>query len=262
MSRRDNDPIGHAPKIVPAHDEIASYQRNKAKGSLVASLGEVPDVLGNGGSLASITVLAVVVLVLLAMVGTAGYLYQKLSLAEQAIQNYELRISDLERRLSVTDESMSESSVAIKVKVRELDSEIRKLWDNVWKKTKQQFAEHDAQLKKHEQRINQSDVFIVTAKRQILKNDTVVAGLTTQLAKAKKMQLTVAANQKTLGQQEARFETTADKLNLLNSHVKKLDRRIKDTEEWVDSINGFRRQVNRDIGTLKQHVGQLQGSGQ
>ena len=262
MSLRDDDHIGHVPKMTPAHDEIASYQRNKAKGSLVASLGEVPDVPSHGTSSMSSMVLALVVLVLLTTAGLAGYLYQKLGLAEQAISNYELRISSLERQLSVTDESMSESSVATQVKVRELDSEIRKLWDNVWKKSKQQFASHDSQLKQHQQSIRQSEAFIATVKKQLAKNNSVVAGLSKQLAKAEKMQQSVAVNKKNLGRQEARYENTIDKLNLMSSRVNKLDRRVKGTEEWVESINGFRRQMNRDMGSLKQRVGQLQGGAQ
>ena len=147
MPRTDNDHIGHVPKITPAHDEIASYQRSQAKSGLINSLGAVPDVPGGASSPASTTALVLVVLIVLATAGLSAYLYQKLQLAEQSIVNYELRISDLERRLSVTDESMTESSVAMKVKVREMDSEIRKLWDNVWKKTKSRMAQHDAQLK-------------------------------------------------------------------------------------------------------------------
>ena len=259
MSRRDDDQIGHVPRMAPAHDEIASYQRNQAKGPLAASLGEVPDVPSEGGSSAPTGVLVLVILVLLSTAGLAGYLYQKLGVAEHAIQDYELRISNLERRLSVTDESMSESSVAIKVKVRELDKEIRKLWDNVWKKSKQQFAAHDAQLKKHQQSIGEVDAFIATAKKQLSRNAVVVTGLSTQLAKAEKMQSSVTANKRALGQQEARYESTIDKLNLLDSQVKTMSRRLKGTEEWVDSINGFRRQVNRDIGSLKKNVGRLQG---
>ncbi len=258
MSRRDDEHIGHVPKMAPAHDEIASYQRTKAKGSLAARLGEVPDVPGGrGGGGVSTTILVFVVLVLLATAGLSVFLYQNLSLAEQSIDEYELRIADLERRLSVTDESMSESSVAMKVKVRELDSEIRKLWDNVWKKAKKDLAKHEARLNQQQQSIAKNEGFISSAKAQISKNDTVVAELTTQLAKAEKMQLMISSNQQKLNQQEALLERTTDKANALSSSINKLDRRVKETEEWVESINGFRRQVNRDLSALKQGAGQV-----
>jgi chromosome segregation ATPase len=159
----------------------------------------------------------------------------------------------------VTDESMGESSAAMKVKVREMDSEIRKLWDNVWKKSKQKFAEQDALLKKHGQSIAASDAFVASTKQQMSKSDDVVAGLSQQIKKTQQLHSQVAENQLMLNQQEKSLELVADKSNRVSADVGKLDRRVKGTEEWVESINGFRRQVNRDLGTLKQNVGQLQG---
>lgn len=262
MSRRDDDHIGHIPKITPAHDEIASFQRTQAKGSLAASLGEVPDVGSTAGSasVATKSILTLVVLVLLATAAWAGYLHQKLQIAEKSLQNYELRIGDLERRLMVTDESMGESSAAMKVKLRELDTEVRKLWDNVWKKSKARFAEHDALLKKHADSIVASDAFMVSAKKQMSKRDDVVAGLSQQLNKAQQLHSQVAENQLVLNQQEKSLELVADKTNRVSADIGKLDLRVKGTEEWIESINGFRRQVNRDLGTLKQNVGQMQGT--
>lgn len=258
MSRQDDDQIGHVPKITPAHDEIASYKRSAGKSRLVKSLGEVPDVPGSGGASAGVpkTLLAVMVVILLATAGLAGYLFQNLRQAERAIENYELRISDLERRLEVTDESMSESSVAMKVKVRELDSEIRKLWDNVWKRSKAQLATHEAELEKQQKEIADSKAFISSAQQQFDKNAKVVASLTAQLKKAEQMQDTVAGNSQLISKQVASLQASMDKLNSLNADVNKMNQRVTATEEWIESINGFRRQVNREISVLKQAIGQ------
>lgn len=258
MSHNDDDHIGHVPKITPAHDEIASYQRTQSKGSLSASIGEVPDVKTPVGSGMSTSLLVLIFVLILAAIGWAGFLHQKLQLAERVIKNYELRITDLERQLSVTDESMSESTVAMKVKIRELDSEIRKLWDNVWKKSKERLAAHDALLEQHGQSIKVSDAFIASAKQQMAKSDSVVAGLSLQLKKAEAMQSIVAANKQALTQQMSAIEAAADEINRVIVDMSKLDRRVKGTEEWVESINGFRRQVNREIATLKQSIGQMQ----
>src|SRR5690606_9437288 len=86
------------------------------------------------------------IVLLLLLVGWGGWQQWQLLQAQQLQQAYQARVADLEQRLSVTDESMSESSVAMQVKLKELDSEIRKLWDNVWKRSKEQLAEHDQQL--------------------------------------------------------------------------------------------------------------------
>ena len=251
MSANENDSGGHAP-LTPARDEIASYQRSAARGNIANSLGAVPEVdntSSSGGSPALVILLLVVSLLTAA---AAGYLFMQLQTAHKTLQNYELRITDLERQLSVTDESMSESAVAMKVKLRELDSEIRKLWDNVWKKSKEQFAANKKQLVEHSDKIAAADSFIDTAKEKFAESEKVVTGLKEQLEKARRVQSQVAANQLVLEQQEQNLESTADKTNRLASDMAKLDKRVKETEEWVDSINGFRRQVNRDISALKQ----------
>ena len=255
MSEKDDNHIGDVPIMTPAHDEIASFNRTKAKGSLVASLGEVPDgqTTAAGGSKG---LMAVVIILLLVLAGWAGFLHMQLQATEQSFRNYELRIADLENRLSVTDESMSESGVATKVKIRELDTEIRKLWDNVWKKSKQKFSEYDATLAKHDDSINEAEQFIVSTKQQLSKNASVVAGLSEQLKKSEMLQVQVRENQQSLLRQERMLESAADKSNSANAKVAKLEIRVKDTEEWVESINGFRRQVNRDINALKQGVAQ------
>ena len=262
MPRKDDDQLGHVPKITPAHDEIASYQRARSKGKLVDSLGEVPDVRQEtaGISVATKSVLAAVILLLVATSGLAGYLYYELRLAQHSIDDYELRISALEKRLDVTDTSMSESAGALKVKVHELDSEIRKLWDNVWKRSKQRLEEHDVQLEKQQKQLADVQAFVASAQQQFDKNQKVVADLSVQLKKAEQMRSTVAGNSQLISKQTASVQAAVDKINRLNSDINKLDRRVKGTEEWIDSINGFRRQVNRDLGVLKQAIGQAQGT--
>jgi hypothetical protein len=258
MSPKDDDQIGHVPTLTPAQDEIASFQRNQSRSSLASSLGEVPEVKAHSSGVSTLMVIVIVVM-LLATAAWAGYLYQKIQVSEQVLKNYELRISQLERQLSVTDESMSESGVAMKIKLRELDSEVRKLWDNVWKKSKATLDAHDAQLNKQAQRINTNEAFITNAKQLMSKNDSVVASLSAQLKKAERTQVQVVTNQNALKRIENSAENSADKTNRVASDLLKLDKRVRANEEWVDSINGFRRQVNRDINSLKQNLTPGQG---
>jgi len=254
------DQLGSVPKLAPARDEIASFQRSNARGSFATGLGEVPDVDGGSSSAVMKTLMALVVLVLLATAAMSGYLYQKLTFAETALRLSESRIGQLEQRLSVTDESMSESSDAIKEKTMEMDSEIRKLWDNVWKKSKKQFALYDKHLRQLDSKIAASDSFIVASRAQQTKTDKLFTDLDKELTLVKATQATVASNKKKLTRQESSLESANDKLNRIKAQNAKLDQRIKGTEEWVESINGFRRQVLRDIDGLKKSTAQLQAS--
>jgi chromosome segregation ATPase len=258
MSPEEDDPMDSGPKMAPEHDEIASFQRTKAKGGLAASLGEVPVTYGSGSGSGSKGLFLAVLVVVLLLAGWSGYLQMKLQATHQTINNYEARVADLEQRLMVTDESLSESGVATKVKIREMDSEIRKLWDNVWKKSKQTFAEHEALLGKLSESIKSNQQLLTTASQQLSKNDSVITGLKEQLVVVQQLNKQITANQQALVKQQRSLETTADKANRVTANITKLERRVKSTEEWVESVNGFRRQVIRDIDSLKQNVGQLQ----
>ncbi len=240
MSQREEPQLGSVPKITPAQDEIASYKRQTKS----SRLGEVPTVQGGGSSTTIKAVLSVMVLLLLATVGWAVMTQQKFQEAQLMLQQNQLRILDLENRLNVTDESMSESGVAMKVKLRELDSEVRKLWDNVWKKSRAQLASHDKQLKSQQSSIS-------AVRKQLAEADKVIKQLNSQLAGLKIMKKNLANNDELLALLEARSEEASDTLNLMEASNARLDRRMKETEEWIDSINGFRRQVTRDLNQLK-----------
>lgn len=246
----DDDKLGGVPKMTPSRDQIDSFKRDKGRG-IASRLGEVPDVASQGSSTTIKAVLAFATIAVLGSLAWSMTLQQKLGGAEKAIALYEQRIASLERQLSVTDESMSESSVAMKVKIREMDTEIRKLWDNVWKKSKQRFSDYDKKLGQH-------DSFIASTKKQMSSNEAVMKSLTDQLASSRQMLVNVNSNQQRLVSQESTLESMSDKLNRLSADLVSLNGRVKESEAWVDSINGFRRQVNRDIGDLKQELGAMQ----
>ena len=175
-------------------------------------------------------------------------LHKKLTATEQSLRLYEQRINSLEKQLYVTDESMSESSVAMKSTIREMDTEIRKLWDNVWKKTKERMEAYDKKLAQH-------DTYIASSQKQLSDNDSVVKALSAQLEKTRRMQVTVTSNQQRIASQESLLEANTDKINRLSTDMINMNRRVDESETWVDSINGFRRQVNRDIADLRKEVG-------
>ena len=56
------------------------------------------------------------------------------------------------------------------------------------------------------------------------------------------------ANAKT---NEAQLERLSDDVNRFNLESAKLQKRVAANEEWVESINGFRKQVNRKLVELQ-----------
>ena len=249
----DNDKTKPQPsmKITPARDEIASYQRNQGKNSLAQRLGEVPDVNVQTSGTQVKLVLATVVIILILTATLAGFLQYRLKMAEQTLQLTEARVSELEGRLSVTDESMSESGVAMKVKIREMDTEIRKLWDNVWKKSKRRIETLEAKQQSHTKSLNNVKTFIDSTEQKLTQTATMTANLTQQLKTLNNLKNQQAAIDKKIRQLESTVENSNDKLNRYNTRIVKTERLGKEHKERLDAIDNFRRKVNSDLNRLK-----------
>ena len=54
------------------------------------------------------------------------------------------------------------------------------------------------------------------------------------------------------------MERVADTLNRINLDLSKLSKRVEANEEWVGSINAFRRQVNANLSELQSAVRSMQ----
>ena len=63
-----------------------------------------------------------------------------------------------------------------------------------------------------------------------------------------------------MSENQRQLEKLGDQLHKLNLDSAQLKKRVTTNEEWVESINGFRKQVNRNMNSLQQSVGQLQGT--
>ena len=121
---------------------IAVDEEDVAQRAAVSSKELPPATAASGGGG---FVLFMLTLLIVALAAAAYYLFDQLTIAQGDLKQAQQRLEVLEQRLSSADESLEENSVTTAVKLKELDFEIRKLWDNVWKKQKQELAEHDAQ---------------------------------------------------------------------------------------------------------------------
>ena len=58
--------------------------------------------------------------------------------------------------------------------------------------------------------------------------------------------------------QQASFEEFSSRAGDLSSNNQALEKRLAATEEWVDSFNGYRTQMNRKLLDLQSSVNALQ----
>lgn len=248
-----NDDLDHIPSIVPTRDGGPEERRSASRGRRGEDKGRAPAGGGGAGIWARlfITVSLVVAAVACAW---AWQLQQQLQQAEVSMADYAARIGDLEARLSDTDEGMTQNAAAQAVRLKELDSEVRKLWDNVWKKSKARLAALEASSGKHDKSIKslQGSVSglqgkVDSASGDLAKLKNVAGDLSRLMAGAK-------ANQ-------AEVERVADTLNRIDLDVAKLNKRVQGNDEWEASVDAFRRQVNASLAELQSSLRALQSTG-
>lgn len=232
--RRTRDDLSDIPAMKPAHDEVVNRRRQGR-----SSAGAVtPTKLSNGLMLFTL-------LIAIAASGAAYYLFEQNRAGEMLAVQTEERIAALEAQLANTGDEMSQSDAAVRVRLKELDTEVRKLWDNVWKKSKTLLDEHSLNIKNLTTRTSSLSKGQTKANKQLVELN---AELMRYAASLDEINEAVEESQVSAKQSAV----LQDKLTKLNQKMDNHEQRIQANEEWVESINAFRRQVNKQLTTLNQ----------
>ena len=59
---------------------------------------------------------------------------------------------------------------------------------------------------------------------------------------------------------QAEVERVADTLNRINLDLSKINKRVQGNEEWLASINAFRKQVNAQLSELRASINRVQAA--
>ena len=167
-----------------------------------------------------------------------------MALAEEKIVDYDGRIGDLEARLSDTDEGMNQNAELQAAKIRELDSEVRKLWDNVWKQASERLATLEKSSASQDKKLAATASGLATVQGQIKAASGDIAKLNSVAGNLERVIASGKVNQ-------AEVERVADSINRVNLELAKLNKRVQGNEEWIQSINAFRKQVNASLVELQ-----------
>lgn len=246
------DDIDHIPSIVPSREDVGERNVKRSGGASRRGDAAKPAQRAGAGLLAQLFIM-----IALAAAGVAcawaWQLQQALEQAQVSLDNYAGRIGELEARLSDTDEGMTQNATLQAAKIRELDSEVRKLWDNVWKASKKRLEALESSTSKHGKELQAARKSLASleselqaASADIVKFQSVAGDMSRLMASAKASQ--------------AEVERVADTLNRINLDMSKLDKRVTGNEEWVASINAFRRQINASLTELQAAVRAPQGA--
>jgi len=254
-NRDDFDPI---PAIVPKRDSETHFaaSRGKAKSGGKGGSGRAGppgrrSVDSGTGIWARLFIVVALVVAVIAW-AWAWQLQEELRQARLTMNTYEKRIGALEDLLSDTDETVNRSSAAMSAQIKMIDTEVRKLWD-ARKKSNASISKLEKSSKAYGGQL--SGMAKVdkdsTAQLQALSKDMVK--LKSVAGDLERLMISAQANQEDV-------ERVADTLNRLNADLAKLNQRVSANEEWVGSINAFRRQISTTISQLQSSVRALQAS--
>ena len=239
MPRSDDDDMHSAPRVTPARDEIASYNAKQTP----RPAKQVKAGMGGGAKF----FLFLSFLLAAAAAAGSGFLYLQLTESQATLQDAQLRVEDLENRLSSTDESATESGATMQVKIKELTSEVDKLWASAWRKNKASLEALDGQVKKQQQ-ADTSQAKTLSAQKEAV--DKLQAQVGSALAAAqglKEIQSSTIA-------QAAQLSELSDEIRDFETGLRSLGKRMSESESWVGSMNAYRRQTNKQLSELERRV--------
>jgi chromosome segregation ATPase len=251
-----HDDIDHIPSIVPSRDNAPQQSGGSARAKVggASRPGQKPSRNGGAGSglLARLFITLSLVVAAVAC-AWAWQLQQELQQANVVMADYAERIGDLEARLSDTDQGMSQNAAVQAAKIRELDTEVRKLWDNVWKQTKARLAKLEASSTSQGKTLGTMGKSLASAQSQLKSSSGDIAKLKSVAGDLDRLMASAKANQ-------AEVERVADTLNRINLDLAKINKRVQANEEWLASVNAFRKQVNAQLAELRSSIGRMQAT--
>ncbi len=249
------DDIDSIPSIIPSRDrdytlvQTATSAPRKKSGNG----GGKPPVKQAGSGLLSRLFITVALVIAAIACAWAWQLQEQLKQASNTMNDYELRIGDLEARLSDTDEGMSQNAAVQAAKIRDLDTEVRKLWDNVWKQSKERLGKLEASSKTYNKKIAANE-------KSLKATQTKVSSAADDLAKLKNVSGDLSRLISSAKANQAEVERVADTLNRINLDLAKINRQVKSNEEGIRATDAFRRQVNGSINELEGAIRALRSA--
>jgi chromosome segregation ATPase len=162
-------------------------------------------------------------------------------------------VADLEALLSDTDESVEKSAAALGAQLNVVDKETRRL--------EQRRREMDNKIAKLEKAsgVIQTDVgklqtLIAGQGKSVAAINTDLKSLSADMTALKRVAGDLERLSKTAMDAQSNLERLADNVNKANLDRAAMKQRVTSNEEWIESINAFRRQVNASISRLEDQL--------
>ena len=159
------------------------------------------------------------------------------------------QVQSLENLLTDTDETVTKSAAAMGAQLNLLDSEVRKLWD-----ARKVANRKVSNLEKADK---STEATLQTLKDNGFRQKKTLDALTADLRELQTLSADIERLAGSARQIQSDVERLADDVNRANLERASLGNRVTANEEWVASINGFRKQVNTNVNQLRADIRQL-----
>ncbi len=261
MSKEPEEPVV---SLSLDDDDIAGYREQRANRPKLKDIDSAP---GSGASRG----LVLLLFVLLLLLGAANFMMYREMVADReayqrTITTEQNRIAALERAMSATGANISATENVVQTGLKELDSEVRKLWDNVWKKASARLDEHDQQIAALQTQAKGAGADAAAAKKALEAEvaartalQTTVSGLQGVIGEIDALGKSVKSQTERVAALDKQFQAAAGSADSPGARIASLEARVAENEEWIKSNNAFRRQVIKDIRYLKRTVAELRG---
>jgi hypothetical protein len=216
MPHHDNEPLPDVPEMVPDRDDFDSYprkQKPKAKGR-DSDNGYAPQKSGSS------PLVYVVGLVAIAAAAWAGYLHTQLLSATE-------RVVALEERLSTTDQSVNQSSVALQVKIQEVDAAVMQLRDETLKKMSGQIDRQSAQIAAVEKSAKSTQAALAATDQRVSEQNKTLDSTRAQIDKTV---ASIDASKQKIDQHQASIDSLSNKVKSVSDAQTKLASRLSNNE--------------------------------
>lgn len=192
---------------------------------------------------------AIALLLALVATGAAAFGYWQLMEAQKLLVSADIRIASLESKFELSGDETTASAATMQAKLKWADSEIRKLWGV-------SFDVNRTAISINKTAITKASKLARSAKSGVaaeIKKQTQGLGgeisLVSELVDAQ--QDSMIAIEKQNAKIVTASQTLTDKLNILDSNRKQLEKRIKTNEQAIEAIDAFRRNVNQQLLQLR-----------
>ncbi len=156
------------------------------------------------------------------------------------------QVQGLENLLTDTDETVTKSAAAMGAQLNLLDTEVRKLWD-ARKISNRKLAD----LEKTDKSAAKT---VQTLQDNGFRQKKTLDALTADLTALQTLSADIERLAGSARQIQSDVERLADNVNRSKLERAALGKRVGANEEWVASINNFRKQVNTNVNQLRADI--------